>query len=502
MKYMIAGDVKSGGSRRVKRRTPPHQEGAMSHSPPEAIYVGGRWRKAAADDLIDVVNPTTEERLARVPRCSAADAGVAVAAAHTAQEDWAQVPQTERIGAVRALLKSLEARTDRLTEAVVDDVGTPLRIADKLQTHLPLAAVTGFLDAADGIEDPVSVGNSTVHRSPVGVVAAITPWNYPLLQILGKVVPALLSGSTVVLKPSEVAPLVPYLLAEAVDEAGLPPGVFNLLSGLGPEVGAALAGHPDIDMVSFTGSTQGGQAVAAAAAPRIKRVALELGGKSAAVVLPGADLERAVKATVSSCLLNSGQTCLALTRLIVPRAQYTDAVEQAAALAARFTPGDPRHAGTKQGPLVSAAQRTRVRGFIDRAAAAGARIATGGSAAPENLDRGFFVRPTVVADADPGAEIAQEEVFGPVLVVLPHDGADDAVRIANGTRYGLSGAVWGPDEESAVALARRLRTGQVDINGGAFNPAAPFGGMKLSGTGREFGRFGLEEYYQLQSLQR
>jgi aldehyde dehydrogenase (NAD+) len=473
----------------------------MPHNPRKPIYVGGRWLDPAAPDSIAVTNPTSEEVIAYVPRGSAADAERAVAAARAAQENWGRTPQSERIAAVEAVFKALGARAEQLTDAAVDDVGTPRRIAEKLQTQLPLAAVRDFIEAAQGIEEPVRVRNSLVHRSSVGVVAAITPWNYPLLQTIGKVVPALLSGSTVVLKPSEVAPLVPYILAEAAHEAGLPPGVFNLLSGLGPEIGAALVAHPDVDMVSFTGSTHGGRSVAAAAATGIKRVSLELGGKSAAVVLPGADLERAVKATVSSCLLNSGQTCLAVTRLVVPREQYADAVELAVAAATRFTPGDPRDPATKQGPLVSAAQRDRVRGFIDRAVADGANVAAGGSAPPDGLEGGYFVRPTVIADADPSAEIAQEEVFGPVLVVLPHDDVDDAVRISNGTPYGLAGAVWGPDEDSAVAVARRLRTGQVDVNGGGFNTAAPFGGMKLSGTGREFGKAGLEEYYELQAIQ-
>ncbi|MCF2533647.1 aldehyde dehydrogenase family protein [Yinghuangia soli] len=472
----------------------------MALPQPLPMYIDGTWH-AAHGDGIPVINPTTEQVIAYAPRGTAAEADKAVAAARAAQEGWARSSQAARIAAVEALLGALESRAAELTAAVVDDVGTPHRIADKLQTALPLAAIRDLLSGAVGIEEPVRAGNSLVFRSPVGVVAAVTPWNYPLLQAVGKVVPALLSGSTVVLKPSEVAPLVPQLLAEAVHDAGIPPGVFNLLGGLGPEAGAALTAHPDVDMVSFTGSTEAGGAVASAAGRQIKRVALELGGKSAAVVLDGADLERAVKSTVGSCLLNSGQTCLAITRLIVPRERYAEAVDLAAASAARFTAGDPRDAGTKQGPLVSAAQRDRVRGFIDRAARDGARIATGGSAAPTGLGEGYFVSPTVIADADPSSEIAQEEVFGPVLVVLPHDGRDDAVRLANGTRYGLSGAVWGPDEASAVAAARELRSGQVDVNGGGFNTAAPFGGMKMSGTGREFGRFGLEDYYELQALQ-
>jgi aldehyde dehydrogenase (NAD+) len=474
---------------------PHHREGTM----PLAIYLDGRFRDSASSATIPVVDPATEETVARVPRGGAEDADAAARAARRAADGWAATPQAERVALVRALRDALTARADELTAAVVRDVGTPVRMAHPLQTMLPIGAIDDFLAAADGIEEPEKIANSLVHRVPVGVVAAITPWNYPLLQVVAKVVPALLSGSTVVLKPSEVAPLVPQLLAEAVHEAGFPAGVFNLVHGTGPEIGDALVRHAEVDMVSFTGSTGAGLAVTAAAG--LKRVQLELGGKSASLVLPGADAAAAARATVNSCFLNSGQTCLALTRLVVHRSLYDDAVEAATATAARFTLGDPADPATKQGPLVSAAQRERVRGFITRAAADGARLTAGGAEAPDGLDHGFFVRPTVFADVAPGSELGQEEVFGPVLAITPYDDVDEGVRVANGTRYGLSGAVWGPDEESAVAAARRLRTGQVDINGGRFHTAAPFGGMKASGRGREFGRAGLEEYYEPQSLQ-
>ncbi|MFI1380533.1 aldehyde dehydrogenase family protein [Embleya sp. NPDC020886] len=466
---------------------------------PPTIYLDGRFRDSSSPVTVPVIDPTTEQVYDHVPRGTARDADDAVLAARRAADTWAATPQSERIALVRTLRDTLTARADELTSAAVRDVGTPVRMAGPLQTMLPIGAVTDFLAAAEGIEEPHGVANSLVHRRPVGVVVAITPWNYPLLQIVAKVVPALLSGSPVVLKPSEVAPLVPHLLAEAVDAAGFPPGVFNLVSGLGLEIGDALVRHPEVDMVSFTGSTAAGRAVHAAAG--LKRVQLELGGKSASLVLPGADAVAAARATVNSCLLNSGQTCLALTRLVVHRSLYREAVEAATATAARFTLGDPADPATKQGPLISAAQRDRVRGFIERAGADGARLTVGGAHAPDGLERGFFVRPTVFADVAPESELGQEEVFGPVLAITPYDDVDEGIRIADGTRYGLSGAVWGPDRESAAAVALRLRTGQVDVNGGRFHTAAPFGGVKCSGRGREFGRAGLEEYYELQSLQ-
>jgi acyl-CoA reductase-like NAD-dependent aldehyde dehydrogenase len=335
----------------------------------------------------------------------------------------------------------------------------------------------------------------------VGVVGCITPWNYPLHQTVAKVAPALAAGCTVVLKPSEVAPLNAFILAEIVHEVGLPAGVFNLVSGYGPVVGEAIAAHPDVDMVSFTGSTRAGKRVAEVAAQTVKRVALELGGKSANVILDDADLERAVTAGVNNAFLNSGQTCTAWTRMLVPRAKQDDAVRIAASVAESLTPGDPFGDTAKLGPLVSDAQRERVRGYIRKGIEEGARLVTGGDDAPEGLDTGYYVRPTVFADVRSDMTIAREEIFGPVLSILPYDDEDDAVRIANDTIYGLAGGVWSGDAERAKALARRLRTGQVDINGGGFNFMAPFGGYKQSGLGRELGRYGLEEFLETKSLQ-
>jgi aldehyde dehydrogenase (NAD+) len=344
------------------------------------------------------------------------------------------------------------------------------------------------------------VGNSTVVREPVGVVGAITPWNFPLHQIAAKVAPALAAGCPVVLKPSEVAPLTAFVLAEVVDQVGLPPGVFNLVTGTGPTVGEALVAHPGVDMVSFTGSTAAGRRVGELAARTVKRVALELGGKSATVVLDDAPLAEAVTIGVGRALLNTGQSCAALSRMLVPRAKLAAAERLAVQAAESYTPGDPLAPGSRLGPVVSREQRERVRAHIARGVDQGAKLLTGGCDPPAGLHQGFFVRPTVFSEVGTGMALAQEEIFGPVLAILPYGTEDEAVELANDTIYGLYGAVWSGDESRATAVARRIRTGQVEVNGGSFNLMAPFGGYKQSGNGRELGRFGLEEFLEVKAL--
>jgi aldehyde dehydrogenase (NAD+) len=461
------------------------------------LYLGGQWVAPASDATIAVENPATEEVLGHVPAGTAADVDRAVAAARAAFEGWAATPMAERGAVLDRLHGALAARAGDIARTVGLELGTPLKVAKAVQAGLPLTVLRGYADVAVRDQRTETIGNSLIEHEPVGVVGAITPWNYPLHQVVAKVAAALAAGCTVVLKPSELTPLVAYLLFEAADEAGVPPGVLNLVTGTGAEVGAAIAGHPGVDMVSFTGSTATGRAIAHAAADRIARVALELGGKSANVILDDADLTRAVKVGVGNAFLNSGQTCTAWTRMLVHRSRYDEAVTLAAKAADGYPMGDPFDEGTRLGPLVSAAQRDRVRGFVERASA---RLVAGGPDAPLP-ERGYFVAPTVFADVDPDSELAQEEIFGPVLSIIPFDSDDEAVSIANNSRYGLAGAVWGA-EERALAVARRLRTGAVDVNGGAFNPFAPFGGYKQSGVGRELGEYGLAEFQQTKAIQR
>jgi acyl-CoA reductase-like NAD-dependent aldehyde dehydrogenase len=467
----------------------------------DKLFIGGKWVEPAGDGTIDVINPSTEEVVGRVPEGTPEDADRAARAARAAFDDWSATSPHERAKYLEAIGAMLAERGDELAALISTEMGMPLRLSRMIQAGLPSLTFSSQPELVEQIAWQEEVGNSLIVREAAGVVAAITPWNYPLHQIANKVAPAMAAGCTVVLKPSEVVPLNAFVLAEVMEAAGVPEGVFNLVTGTGPVVGEAMVSHPEVDMVSFTGSTRAGRRVSELAAAAPKPVALELGGKSPNVILDDADLSKAVAAGVANCFLNSGQTCSALTRMLVPREKLAEAEQIAAAVAEQQTPGDPFGDGTRLGPLVSETQLERVRGYIEKGLSEGARLVTGGAEPPEGIERGYFVRPTVFSDVDNSMTIAQEEIFGPVLSIIPYDDEDEAVRIANDTVYGLSGGVWSADEERAKRVARRIRTGQVEINGGAFNPMAPFGGYKQSGHGRELGRYGLEEFLVAKSMQ-
>jgi aldehyde dehydrogenase (NAD+) len=467
----------------------------------DRIYIDGAWVEPQGKGTIDVFHSGTEEVMGSIPECDPSDAAAAVEAARRAFDSWSTTSREERGKYLQRISEGLSARMMEIGQTVSAEVGMPVNLANLIQAGLPIATFGAMPSIVDDFPFEEEIGNSLVVREPVGVVAAITPWNYPLHQIAAKVAPALAAGCTVVLKPSEVAPLSAFILAEVIDEVGLPAGVFNLVTGVGPVVGEALVAHPEVDMVSFTGSTGAGKRVSELASQTVKRVSLELGGKSPNVILDDADLAQAVKAGVNSAFLNSGQTCIAQTRMLVPRSKLAEAEKLAAEHAETFTLGDPLADGTRLGPLASDIQRERVRDYIRKGVDEGARIVTGGPEAPEGLDKGYFVKPTIFSDVRSDMTIAQEEIFGPVLSILPYDTEEEAVEIANDTIYGLSGAVWSGDKERATAIARRLRTGQVDVNGGSFNLMAPFGGYKQSGRGRELGKYGLEEFLEVKSLQ-
>lgn len=465
----------------------------------DGMYIGGEWRAAIGHGRIEVLNPADERPIASVPAGTAEDVDAAVRAARLAFPAWAATAPAERAALIGALRDVLVARKGEIAETITAELGSPLGFSEMVHVGAPIAVASSFAELGASYAFEERIGNSTVLLEPVGVVGAITPWNYPLHQIVAKVAPALAAGCTLVLKPAEDTPLTAQLFAEAVHEAGIPAGVFNLVTGTGLVAGQALAAHEGVDLVSFTGSTAVGRQIGATAGAAVKRVALELGGKSANVILPGADLAKAVAAGVGHVMNNAGQSCNALTRMLVHRDEYEEAVLLAAAAAAKYASGDPLDPATRLGPVVSAKQRDRVRGFITKGVEEGARLVAGGPEAPH--EQGYFIAPTVFADVTPEMTIAQEEIFGPVLSILPYEDQDEALAIANGTDYGLGGAVWAADEQTAVAFARRMDTGQVDINGGRFNPLAPFGGYKKSGVGRELGPHGLAEYLQTKSLQ-
>jgi aldehyde dehydrogenase (NAD+) len=465
------------------------------------LFVDGQWIGSKGSDSVPVVNPTNEEVVAVAPAGDLADVELAVQAARRAFETWSGTPAGERAEYLRRIAAAIESNSEEIARLAATDIGTALGTGRYMHVKLPATTFLNMADIIESFEFERREGNLALVYEPVGVVACITPWNYPLHQIAAKIAPALAAGCTVIVKPSEVAPLSAWKLAEIVASVGLPPGVVNFISGYGPVVGEALARHADVDMVSFTGSVRGGTRVAELAASTVKRVTLELGGKSPNVILEDAsDLERIATLAVSSAFLNSGQTCSALTRLIVPQKLVEEMTGLVVSAAEAQVVGDPLEDGTTLGPLVSEVQFQRVRAYIEKGIDAGARLLTGGLAKPSGVSKGFFVAPTVFGDVRSDMVIAQEEIFGPVLSVIPYNTEDEAIAIANGTPYGLSGGVWAGDTAHAERVAHRLRTGQVKINGGAFNPTAAFGGYKRSGFGRELGPLGLEEYFQVKAL--
>jgi acyl-CoA reductase-like NAD-dependent aldehyde dehydrogenase len=437
-----------------------------------------------------------------VPQGNAADADKAVTAARRAFDAWSVTPAAERAAYLKKIQEGLKARTDEIAKTITLEMGMPYKFSQRIQVGSPTASFGMYSKMLADFPFEEKVGNSKVVREAVGVVAAITPWNYPLHQIAAKVAAALAAGCTVVLKPSEIAPLNAFLLAEIIHAAGLPAGVFNLITGYGPVVGEAMVTHREVDMVSFTGSTRAGTRVSELASATVKRVALELGGKSAAIILDDADFTVAVKGVVGNCYLNSGQICTAHTRMLVPAARYAEAAKLAVEAAQAYRVGDPMAEGVTLGPLASKMQQDRVRDYIGKGVAEGCELLTGGAGLPEGVSpNGYYVKPTVFGKVKPDSTIAQEEIFGPVLSIITYADEDDAVRIANGTVYGLAGGVWSATDEHAEQVARRLRTGQVEINGGPFNLYAPFGGYKQSGNGRELGKYGLEDFLEFKAMQ-
>jgi len=463
-------------------------------------YIDGRWVDGESGELIDVVDPSTEQVVGQVPAGTAAEVDRAARAARAAFETWSRTSREERLGYLEAIVAQMEARSQEIADAVSLEMGAPADISMAIQYGLPLKTFQVAAELLPGYEFEYELNGATIVREPIGVVAAITPWNFPLHQVALKVAPALATGCTVVLKPSEIAPLSTVVFVDILDSVGLPAGVVNLVQGLGPEVGEAMAAHPEVDMVSFTGSSRAGRRVAELAAQTVKRVALELGGKSANIITADADLEAAVAAGVGNCYFNAGQTCNALTRMLVPRERLSEVEEIAKRAAEEFRVGAPREAGATLGPIVSERQRENVRRLIETGVAEGAKLVTGGVEAPEGRDTGYFVRPTVFSEVTPEMTIAREEIFGPVLSILPYDSEEEAIAIANDSPYGLGGGVWAGSEERAREIAKRMRTGQVYLNGSGLNFHAPFGGYKQSGNGREWGPFGFEEYLEIKAV--
>ena len=467
----------------------------------DKLYINGQWVTPNSKDILEVIDPSTEEICGQVPSGNDDDVNAAVAAAKEAFKTWSVSSAAERSELIGKLAKKVTENAAKIGELCALELGTPLQLSIAVHGGMGIGVVSSYVDVPYEMEKEEQIGNSIVIKEPIGVCAFITPWNFPLHQIVAKVMPALAAGCTMVLKPSSDTPLTAYYFAELMDEVGFPAGVFNLVTGPGRTVGEAMCTHPDVDMISLTGSTEAGQRVGELGARSVKRVGLELGGKSASVVLDDADVAAAAGAAGGGICMNSGQVCAALSRLIVPRAKQDEAVAAAKAAAEAAKVGGAFEEGVTMGPVASKSQLDTVVGYIQKGIDEGATLVTGGTTPPDGRNTGYFVQPTVFSDVTNDMTIAQEEIFGPVLAIIPYDTEEEAIEIANDSIFGLSGAVWSGDPERAKAVARKIRTGQVSVNGGAFNVAAPFGGYKQSGNGRELGAHGLMEYVELKSMQ-
>ncbi len=464
------------------------------------FYIDGKWVDPVTPKSLDVINPATEEVCGRISIGSAADVDIAVAAAKRAFETYSRTTRDERVDLLQAILDEYLKRFDDVAEAIMDEMGAPWEVATKAQAASGTQHIKAAIRALKSFEFESKSRSTLIVKEPIGVCGLITPWNWPQNQIAVKVAPALAAGCTMILKPSEIAPFDAYIFAEILDSAGVPAGVFNLINGDGPGVGTALSIHPDIDMVSFTGSTRAGILVAQNAAPTVKRVAQELGGKSPNILLDDADFDAAVKAGAAEVFFNTGQSCDAPSRMLVPKERMDEAAAIAAAVANATVVGDPRGDGVEVGPLVSELQWNKVQGLIQKGIDEGATLAAGGIGRPDGLEKGYYAKPTVFANVNNDMTIAREEIFGPVVSIIPYDDDEDAIRIANDTPYGLASYVSSTDMEHARSVAARLRTGMVHINNASLDAGAPFGGYKQSGNGREWGSHGLEEFLEVKSI--
>jgi aldehyde dehydrogenase (NAD+) len=464
------------------------------------FFIDGNWVAPAGRRELNVINPATEQTVGHILLGTAEDVNAATAAAKRAFETFSQTTREERIDLFERILKAFEPHMQRLARAISDEMGAPMKLALNSQAASGPSHFAATLDALKDFEFEEQIGSTRLRREPVGVCGLITPWNWPINQIACKVAPALAAGCTVVLKPSEIAPLSAHVFAEILEEAGVPKGVFNMIDGDGPTVGEAISRHPDIDMVSFTGSTRAGVLVAKAAADTVKRVSQELGGKSANIILEDADLNAAIKQGVISMMSNTGQSCNAPSRMLVPAKVYDEAVKIAKSVAERSVVGDPQANGVTMGPVANRTQFEKIQRLLEQGIAEGAQVVTGGPGRPEGIDKGFFIKPTIFSNVNNSMTIAREEIFGPVLVMIPYQTEEEAVKIANDTVYGLSGYVYSGNIDHARRIASKLRVGMVHLNGASTDANAPFGGYKQSGNGREWGREGLKEFLEVKAM--